>query len=224
MIWKRKNKQEKNTEIDLRYVKEMYDYFNEVVPEMKNIFVNSELHSATTIDDVIKSVEIHLANLDVPVKFVGFDHIEAFAYNLPAIYSWEELENGHVEVYLSDFAKSRLEITICELVLFLMNCYVEYIGKIGFSEEQYENEEEILRPIMVFAAIYFGFGNLLLKFYFVPARIDSDYQYFVPLKLDFMVMMFLFVNENNAIDFSELPELVRSKLVEFENKVHSLFE
>lgn len=163
------------------------------------------------------TISNYAKKLDLNVELNCIDQIEGEFLNLPIIYDFNESEINdqiYYKIDITPFGLQNLNVSLCELILLLVECKITQDQSFEFEDDFKENYEFEFRPFLILCSIYFGFGFILLKRHWISGQfnspIDSEnytFKYYLPLGFESIVYSFscyLLKNETNLKVYNQL--------------------
>lgn len=136
--------------------------------------------------------------LEIDIIFSECEEVNEYLYGLPLSYEWEEIANDKYKVYVTPFGLENMNISLCEIVLFMFDVLIKNYTSI------IEEDENTYRSVLVLTAVYFGFGFLFLKRIWVTGSYNFlnfdesiKVKYVCPLDLDVLIFSMLIVSLEN---------------------------
>jgi len=167
---------------------------------LKNAYANKEyeLYRLNEKDEFkdFDSLEKFILNLqsffNVKLTFHRIDQIDETFDNLPIIYDIVKDDNRDIIIGITPFGYSNLDILFCELLLYLIDHKITNDGFIHFEEDFFNDYEDSYRPFLVMVSVYFGFGHMLLKRFWISGSFRKDleildYKYYIPLDVNYLI-------------------------------------
>ena len=132
---------------------------------------------------------------NVKLELTTIDKIEGFYDNLPIVYNVIQDQDDNITIGITPFGLSNLDVLFCEILLYLIDHKIISDGFIHFEEEFFNDYENSYRPFLVMASVFFGFGHLLLKRFWVSGIYKEDtfsievleYKYYIPLDVNILI-------------------------------------
>ncbi|MES2590149.1 MAG: hypothetical protein V4622_14310 [Bacteroidota bacterium] len=176
--------------------------------KFENYFENFEY--INNIEVLTGLIYDYANKLDLNIRIEEIDEIEDDLDEMPTVYEWEVIdeETNETIIYLTPFAHQNLQITICEVILLLLDMKLKISSSFDFEDEQFQDIKNVWAPLLVNATIFFGFGYILLKRHSVTGYYKYSFSYKglnityrVPLHLKTMIYSIAFkIMVDNKID------------------------
>lgn len=202
---------------DLEYIEEIYSIFFEAYGRQVKVnfheLIKPEIKSFHELKEFL-SLLCNELNIKASMK-ISNENGE-YIFELPRTYFYDEV-NDEIVLSITDFGVLNPEITVVEVLLFLIGVKIFKDGLISVTDDIYEDLENSYRPFLVCTAIFFGFGNFLLArniisggYYDETDEMFLKYTYRVPLDLSTMIyansiiiahQKQFFNNSSNSIHF-----------------------
>lgn len=151
----------------------------------------------------------------VKLTLTSIDKIEGVYDNLPIIYNVIESQDNNITIGITPFGLSNLDVLFCEILLYLIDYKVISDGFIHFDEDFFNDYENSYRPFLVMASVFFGFGHLLLKRFWVSGIYKEntfdveilEYKYYLPLDVNILIFAICYEIYYSSKSEQELLEI-----------------
>jgi hypothetical protein len=181
---------------DIFYIKDVFDSLN--ISNKHYELITYDIDGVEiNYNSFLDFIHFYANHLGIKFNIEFIDEIDELFNGLPIVFDYkEDLESDSYSVtfYLTPFALENLHITICEILLFLIESKINIDGQIEFTEDFKADIENTMRPFLVVACIFYGIGLPLLKRFSVTGsykyKLTGEvitFKYFVPLDPDFMI-------------------------------------
>lgn len=145
--------------------------------------------------------------LDFKVQIIEIGNSDARKFNMPELFQKNE-NGGEIIVGITNFGKQKWQITICEVILDLIDTYLT--PKKEFIPEIIKNDEDQMRIFQCAIAAFLGVGILFLErstivTYYPKGDLVMKLTYMIPIDLNQMIYA---VALTNYLYF-DLPTLSR---------------
>lgn len=186
--------------LDIHYVNEVFQFgLNQSSLSDVNSSFDDAHKQISSKDELIKLISLFSRIIEINIEFTFIGETEEMIYGLPKIYEWSTyelpVENSEkkliYEIQLTDFALANLDVSLCELILLLVD--FKLIETNAFIPDEISCDIEQYRGFISIIACSFGFGEYLLSRYEVfglykdKNNVIYTVKYPVPVNLYFLI-------------------------------------
>jgi hypothetical protein len=197
---------------DIDYVEDIYfTLYNAYGVSYRIVFAHEILPDLRTFETLKEFIRIILFDLKIHSNIIETEDNFEYVFNLPRTYYYEEVDDD-LTIFITKFGIENPEITIVEILLFLIGVKLFKDGVVSVTDEIYEDVENSYRPFLVIAAVFFGYGELLISRHTITGGFYDDnddlalrYSYKVPLELNTMLYAQAFVVSMQKKHFNNMP-------------------
>jgi hypothetical protein len=212
---------------DIEYVEEIYfTLFSAYSVSHKVVFISEIQPEISVFESLKEYIRIMLFDLNINSNVIESNEDVEYIFDLPKTYFYEEID-GDLTIYITQFGKQNPEVTIVEILLFLIGVKLFKDGLVSVSDEIYNDLENSYRPFLVLAGVFFGFGELLMARHTITGEFFDDrehlffkYSYKIPLDLNTLLYAQAFIMSVQKKQFNNKPSNIKIMTSEIKKELN----